>query len=115
MPLIVRLPDCFGRSASGGTLVLSPYRLEQDLHQLACLIADEQITHTLCVPTLYSLLIEATAPEKLASLHTIIVAGESCGRSMAQQHYAKLPQTKLYNEYGPTEASVWRHCLSRAA
>ena len=90
-----------------GTLVLSPYRLEQDLDQLACLIADEQITHTLCVPTLYSLLIETAAPEKLASLHTIIVAGEACGRNMAQQHYAKLPQTRLYNEYGPTEASVW--------
>ena len=97
----------FWTLSQGGTLVLSPYRLEQDLHQLACLIADEKITHTLCVPTLYSLLIEATAPEKLASLHTIIVAGEACGRSMAQQHYAKLPQTRLYNEYGPTEASVW--------
>ena len=97
----------FWTLSQGGTLVLSPYRLEQDLHQLACLIADEQITHTLCVPTLYSLLIEATAPEKLVSLHTIIVAGEACGRSMAQQNYAKLPQTRLYNEYGPTEASVW--------
>ena len=97
----------FWTLSQGGTLVLSPYRMEQDLHQLAGLISDEQITHTLCVPTLYSLFIEATAPEKLTSLHTVIVAGESCGRSMAQQHYAKLPQTKLYNEYGPTEASVW--------
>ena len=97
----------FWTLSQGGTLVLSPYRLEQDLHQLACLIADEKITHTLCVPTLYNLLIEATAPEKLTSLHTAIVAGEACGRSMAQQHYAKLPQTRLYNEYGPTEASVW--------
>ncbi|MEO0537093.1 MAG: amino acid adenylation domain-containing protein [Cyanobacteria bacterium P01_A01_bin.123] len=97
----------FWTLCQGGTIVLPPDRIEQDLQQLATLIAQQQITHTLCVPTLYSLLLDAAEPRHLAKLHTVIVAGEACPRSLAQQHYAKLPATDLYNEYGPTEATVW--------
>ncbi|MEO1403548.1 MAG: AMP-binding protein, partial [Cyanobacteria bacterium J06635_1] len=46
-------------------------------------------------------------PQQLTTLRTVIVAGEACPRTLAQQHHAKLPQTTLYNEYGPTEATVW--------
>ena len=97
----------FWTLCQGGTLVLPPERIEQDLQQLATLIAQQQITHTLCVPTLYSLLLDAAEPRHLAKLHTVIVAGEACPRTLAQQHYAQLPATELYNEYGPTEATVW--------
>ncbi|MEM8805163.1 MAG: amino acid adenylation domain-containing protein [Cyanobacteria bacterium P01_G01_bin.38] len=97
----------FWTLCQGGTLVLAPERIEQDLQQLAHLIAREKITHTLCVPTLYNLLLESTDPQQLTTLRTVIVAGEACPRTLAQQHHAKLPQTTLYNEYGPTEATVW--------
>ncbi|EKU98797.1 amino acid adenylation enzyme/thioester reductase family protein [Leptolyngbya sp. PCC 7375] len=97
----------FWTLCQGGTLVLPPERIEQDLQQLADLIAHQQITHTLCVPTLYSLLLEATDPQQLAKLRTVIVAGEACSRALVQNHYAKLPTTALYNEYGPTETTVW--------
>ncbi|MEM7065584.1 MAG: amino acid adenylation domain-containing protein [Cyanobacteria bacterium P01_B01_bin.77] len=97
----------FWTLCQGGTLVLPPERIEQDLHQLANLIAEEQVTHTLCVPTLYSLLLESANPQQLSKLRTVVVAGEACPRSLVQQHYAKLPTTDLYNEYGPTEATVW--------
>lgn len=97
----------FWTLCQGGTLVLPPERIEQDLQQLADLIAHQQITHTLCVPTLYSLLLASAEPQQLAKLHTVIVAGEACPRALVQNHYAKLPTTDLYNEYGPTEATVW--------
>ena len=97
----------FWTLCQGGTLVLPPERIEQDLQQLADVIAHQQITHTLCVPTLYSLLLESADPQQLAQLRTVIVAGEACSRSLVQNHYAKLPATDLYNEYGPTEATVW--------
>ena len=97
----------FWTLCQGGTLVLPPERIEQDLHQLANLIAQQQISHTLCVPTLYSLLLESASSRTLSTLRTIVVAGEACPRALAQQHYAKLPATDLYNEYGPTEATVW--------
>ena len=97
----------FWTLCQGGTLVLPPERIEQDLQQLADLIAYQQITHTLCVPTLYSLLLASANPQQLAKLRTVIVAGEACARTLVQNHYAKLPATDLYNEYGPTEATVW--------
>ncbi|MEM9164995.1 MAG: amino acid adenylation domain-containing protein [Cyanobacteria bacterium P01_F01_bin.4] len=97
----------FWTLCQGGTLVLAPERIEQDLQQLTNLIAREKITHTLCVPTLYNLLLGSADPQQLKTLHTVIVAGEACPRTLAQQHHAKLPHADLYNEYGPTEATVW--------
>ncbi|MEL7328707.1 MAG: amino acid adenylation domain-containing protein [Cyanobacteria bacterium J06559_1] len=97
----------FWTLCQGGTLVLSPRRIEQDLQQLSVLIADNRITHTLCVPTLYALLLDSVELQQLATLKTVIVAGEACSRTLAQQHFRKLPSTELYNEYGPTEGTVW--------
>ncbi|MEO1590250.1 MAG: AMP-binding protein, partial [Cyanobacteria bacterium J06632_22] len=97
----------FWTLCQGGCLVLAPPRIEQDLQQLAQLIAQQRITHTLCVPTLYQLLVTEADPQQLASLKTAIVAGEACSRSLVTQHYRQLPNTVLYNEYGPTEGTVW--------
>ncbi len=97
----------FWTLCQGGTLVMAPQRIEQDLQRLASLIESDRITHTLCVPTLYSLLIAEASPQSLSTLKTVIVAGEACTRTLVRSHYAKLPQTHLYNEYGPTEATVW--------
>jgi len=97
----------FWTLVQGGTLVMAPQRIEQDLQQLAGLIESDRITHTLCVPTLYRLLIAEASPQALSTLKAVIVAGEACTRTLVRSHYAKLPHTHLYNEYGPTEATVW--------
>ncbi|MCI0598394.1 MAG: amino acid adenylation domain-containing protein [Beijerinckiaceae bacterium] len=46
-------------------------------------------------------------PALLRSLQAAIVAGESCPSSLPDLHHQYLPATRLYNEYGPTEATVW--------
>lgn len=97
----------FWTLCQGGTLVLPRQHLEQDLRHLAHLIATHDISHTLCLPTLYALLLADAAVVPLQSLRVVIVAGEACPRSLPRQHYAVLPQAALYNEYGPTEATVW--------
>lgn len=56
---------------------------------------------------MYELLLQENTENRLITLNTVIVAGESCPPSLALLHYQKLPDTTLYNEYGPTEASVW--------
>lgn len=101
----------FWTLCSGGKLVLPPQRIEQDMKQLAEIIADQQVTHTLCLPSLYLLLLDLAQLEKLSSLQTVIVAGEACQPELVQLHFERLPGAKLYNEYGPTEASVWSTAL----
>ncbi|MCI0579839.1 MAG: amino acid adenylation domain-containing protein [Chloroflexi bacterium] len=97
----------------GGTLVLPWEDPQSDLPGLIKLIARRRISHLLCVPPLYRLLLEQGEPERLASLRVVIVAGEACPKALIEQHYATLPYTTLFNEYGPTEATVWcsvYHC-----
>jgi amino acid adenylation domain-containing protein len=91
----------------GGTLFLPPQGSEQDVQQLAAGIETHHISHTLCLPSLYRHLLEQAHPSQLLSLQVAIVAGEACPSELAALHYRLLPQTALYNEYGPTEGTVW--------
>jgi amino acid adenylation domain-containing protein len=97
----------FWTLCQGGRLVLAGQRPEQDPFQIAEVIAHHQVSHVLSVPSLYRLLLAQVAPQQLVSLQTVIVAGESCPRELADRHQALLPHTALFNEYGPTEAAVW--------
>lgn len=92
---------------TGGTLVLPRPGQEQDLPRLGTLIAEQQVTHTLALPALYRLMLEQISVDQLASLRSVIVAGEACPPMLVARHYATLPQSQLFNEYGPTEATVW--------
>ncbi|MBX2846049.1 MAG: amino acid adenylation domain-containing protein, partial [Saprospiraceae bacterium] len=91
----------------GGQLVIPPKRIEQDIERLSQWIAKHKITHTLMLPSLYEVVLKLSAPQQLNTLNTVIVAGEACPRSLVDEHFSRLPQVHLYNEYGPTEASVW--------
>ncbi len=97
----------FWALTSGARLVISEHRIEQDIGRLAACISEQGVTHTLCLPSLYGLLLEHAAADRLASLRTVIVAGEAMPRRLLQLHRTSLPGVALYNEYGPTEATVW--------
>lgn len=97
----------FWTLAAGGLLVLPGPGEELDVQALARLVDRHQVTHTLCLPSLYRLLVEHADPARLASLRTVIVAGEACPPDLPAQHRRALPGATLYNEYGPTEAAVW--------
>ena len=98
----------FWTLCSGGTLVIPKHRIEQNLEALGDLIQKQGITHTLLLPSLYSVFLQNIPTEKLKSLNTVIVAGEACTASVCEAHFEKfLQNVSLYNEYGPTEASVW--------
>jgi amino acid adenylation domain-containing protein len=97
----------FWTLASGGTLVLPAPDEEKEVQKLAAIIEREQVTHTLALPALYRLLLTYAPQHSLDSLQVVIVAGEACPKDLGQMHYHILPHTSLYNEYGPTEATVW--------
>ncbi|MEL6635593.1 MAG: amino acid adenylation domain-containing protein [Bacteroidota bacterium] len=97
----------FWTLCAGGTLVLTERRSEQNILALAQLFQREAISHTLMLPSLYDLLVEHASTEQLQSLRTVMVAGEACSPRLVNKHFEQLPQVRLYNEYGPTEATVW--------
>ncbi|MGH1491268.1 MAG: amino acid adenylation domain-containing protein [Acidimicrobiales bacterium] len=97
----------FWTLATGGKLVLPRSGEELDLRILTDLIERHSVSHTLALPSLYRLLLEAAPVSALRSLKTVIVAGEACPAELVTSHFSTLTSTELYNEYGPTEATVW--------
>jgi amino acid adenylation domain-containing protein len=97
----------FWTLVSGGTLILPPEDLERDLAALPTIIATERPSHLLALPSLWSLVLEQAAAGQLDSLRTVIVAGESCPVDLVARHHRERPTTALFNEYGPTEGTVW--------
>ncbi|WP_308016560.1 non-ribosomal peptide synthetase [Jidongwangia harbinensis] len=91
----------------GGTLVLPEEGRAQDpAHHLEVLRRD-RISHFESVPPLYQVLLEHLGPGGLPDLRSVVVAGEACPAGLAVRHHELLPHAALYNEYGPTEATVW--------
>ena len=97
----------FWTLSTGGTLVLAEKRMEQDIEKLAQVIFQNRVTHTLMLPSLYGMVLRHSNADLLASLSTVIVAGEACTNTLVEEHFQRLRTANLYNEYGPTEATVW--------
>lgn len=90
---------------AGGTLVLPEDEPQNNPTPLAALVATAGVTHLLALPSLYDLLLEK--PASLAGLNTAIVAGEACTPELVTRHHRLVPGARLFDEYGPTEATVW--------
>jgi D-alanine--poly(phosphoribitol) ligase subunit 1 len=86
-----------------GSTLLIPTPTPADVRALARAGALHRPTHTLMVPSLYRVLLR----DPIRSLTTVIVAGETCPPALVDLHYERMPQAVLYNEYGPTECTVW--------
>ncbi|WP_330083592.1 amino acid adenylation domain-containing protein [Methylocystis iwaonis] len=106
----------FGTLCQGGALHITSEERRRDPRALAQLVAERQITHLLCLPSLFSAFLESLGPHSGSSLQVCIVAGEECKSDLVFRHFSELAHVRLYNEYGPTECSVWstvHQCESR--
>jgi len=92
---------------SGGHLILPRPGQEKDLKSTSSLIEQHNVTHTLCLPSYYYLMLQHAPIAELKRLEVVIVAGEACPPEIAVLHSSSDVNSHLYNEYGPTEASVW--------
>lgn len=97
----------FGTLCRGGRLVLPSEHVLLDPNALAHIISTDQVSHLLTVPSLYELMLQPMTQREGKCLRQVIVAGEPCRKSLVEQHNACLPHVALFNEYGPTEATVW--------
>jgi len=97
----------FWTLCDGGTLVLPAAGQERDIFEVAKLVNRYSVSHMLSLPSVYSLLLSSAPANEISSLNTICVAGEECPSSLVDKHFQILPSARLYNEYGPTEGTVW--------
>jgi amino acid adenylation domain-containing protein len=94
----------FGSLVTGGKLILCRSELIKDPHHIKGLLKE---TNTiLCVPSYYRFLLEEellVAP----GLSNVILAGEKLDEKLVNLHYNETDHVPLFNEYGPTECTVW--------
>jgi amino acid adenylation domain-containing protein len=93
--------------SAGGTLVMADREQARSANDIASLVDEQRVTHTLMLPSLYDLVLRSAVQPWGQSLATVIVAGEACPDTLYRHHLDRVPQARLYNEYGPTEATVW--------
>ena len=91
----------------GGELVIPTETAHRDPTELAALIQHHHVSHVVWVPSLYHAVLGEASSAQLESLRVVITAGESLPLELVRRHYQFLPHATLYNEYGPTEATVW--------
>ncbi len=96
----------FGTLCRGGCLYIPEQSRYQDISYLAGLINRQRISDILTIPSLYEHLLSFHG-DQLGSLETVIVAGEACPRRLVESHFSRMTETRLFSEYGPTEATVW--------
>lgn len=106
----------FWTHCTGGALLIPEESIRLDVMQLSALVRDWQASHWLSVPSFYRVILDEGMAD-LRSLETVIMAGEACPGELVTCHRQALPATGLFNEYGPTEATVWSsvHRYSRAS
>ncbi|MDN3025974.1 non-ribosomal peptide synthetase [Streptomyces sp. S.PB5] len=98
--------DIFSALIAGTRVVVLAKERLLDVEHVAEEIRRNAVTHIMMVPSLYQLLLERCAPQ-LTSVRQIVLVGERLSEELAAHHARLLPHTVLYNEYGPTEDSVW--------
>lgn len=101
------VPGIFWTLCAGGSINLVKEGYERDPIYLAGVIGGNEVTHLLALPSLYNLILSYGKPENLRSLRTVIVAGEACPKGLIERHHSILPGAEIFNEYGPTEGTVW--------
>lgn len=96
--------DIFTPLISGAKLVI-PAVSKMDVNIISRELKENSITHFLVVPSLYKILLKEKL-DCLQTLKSITIAGEGFSIALIKEHFSKLPNVRIINEYGPTENSV---------
>jgi D-alanine--poly(phosphoribitol) ligase subunit 1 len=88
-------------------------RFRDDLFTLLAELNDLKISVIATVPNNFTLLLDPRLLERadLSTLRHALIAGSRFPVQLARQFGASLPRTRVYNCYGPTEATIY--CIAR--
>ncbi len=100
--------------AAGGSVTIAPDAAALDPAAVAALIAPAGIDTLVATSSWCGLLFDAELPDgALDSLRTVWVGGEAARASLPAQVAERAPRARLFNLYGPAEATVnttWHAC-----
>jgi|GEM_PF-516345 len=96
---------------NGATVVIPRLSKQLDLGHTIELIHRHRVTMTDFVPSVFNTLVRQLeqSPEdvaRLTSLQNLLIGGEEINPNFCRRFGALLPETRLTNTYGPTEASI---------
>ncbi|TDV60757.1 amino acid adenylation domain-containing protein, partial [Pseudomonas sp. LP_7_YM] len=97
----------FGTLTTGGALCLPGSKAVVDPHIISRLLIENKVTSVLLVPSLARLVLPQVAQLGYGQLRQVIVAGEVCPAKLVQEVTSAFTAVELFNEYGPTEATIW--------
>ena len=98
--------EIFAPLLAGGRLIITPPDSQLDAPYLVKLIAEERISVLDVVPSLLTVLLEEPGFQLCRDLRQIVCGGETLPAELVEQVFARLPGVRLYNAYGPTEATI---------
>ena len=93
--------------ASGGALALLEGEQILDPEAIVGVIERHGVATISAVPSMYQALLRTAEPGRLASLRSAILGGEVMTAELASLHFSQLKGASLFNEYGPTECTVF--------
>jgi amino acid adenylation domain-containing protein len=91
---------------SGARLIVLPAEELGDVDQIKASILKNSVTHFICVPPLYSALLESMTGEELSTLKAVTLAGDRVSAALVARTKEKYEHIEIINEYGVTEAAV---------
>ncbi|PTX61374.1 putative pyridoxal-dependent aspartate 1-decarboxylase [Kordia periserrulae] len=91
---------------TGGTLHVVNNETLKNPEAILSVLKTQKIEGILGVPSFYKVIISDERFVEMA-LKRVILAGEALPKPLVALHYEKTTNCKLYNEYGPTENTVW--------
>ena len=98
------LAAIFGSLCSGGCLIICEQEDLQHVPRLEQLLS--QLDTLLCVPSYYQFLLDEGLLRH-TKLSKVILGGEAVSTSLVLSHFEQNGKARLYNEYGPTETTIW--------
>lgn len=98
--------ECFGPLVAGAAIVVAPAESYQDPERLAATIAECGITVIGLVPSALRALLDREDLDRCSSLKQVFSGGEALPPDVEARFFERLPNARLYNFYGPTEAAI---------
>jgi non-ribosomal peptide synthetase component F len=100
------LTSFFTPVVSGASVVQLSGEKVKDIGHIKKIIVSMGVTHFICVPSLYRLLLEISTSVELSRLKIVTLAGEQVQPDLVEKSKQLSPLLEIVDEYGPTEGSV---------